>query len=630
MTPRLPLPPEHLFPTLEHVFHGGSFQPSLSDLGRPLVKTTFVVVDLETTGGSPQQDRITEIGAVKIRAGEVLGELATLVDPGIAIPSAITALTGISGPLVRGRPPVDAVLPSFLEFSRGAALVAHNSRFDIAFLNAALQRLDYPPLDHPVVCTAQLARRLVGDEVRNRRLGTLAHHFRASTVPVHRALADARATVDVFHALLEGAGSFGVVTLEDLVAFARARNMPLFTSRRKMADDLPARPGVYRFRSASGEVLYVGKATDLRARVRQYFGSDTRRRMREMVREAAAVEHTVTPTAVEAEVLESRLIRTHRPRFNARGKAVRAPAWVTLTSGPWPRLSITRRPPAAGRTALGPLPSSRVARQVVDALQDAFPIRRCTTPMKADTRFAPCALAEIGRCLAPCAAALPPLIAPHPPTGSAGPSDDAGSSPLPHADPSRPTRQDYDLAVDAVAAALQGDTGVALRVLGARMADRAAAGRFEEAGEARDRLAALVTWTTRVGRDRALRAAGAVAASRPTRDGRREVLVERAGWLLGTAVVSVADVAEAVRTILTAPPVGTTAAPTTPPPPEELQILQRWLGTAGVRLEHADEPLAWPVGGGAEGQRAQVRLDGARRHTGRPDAHLAAKRLTRP
>ncbi|HUG83173.1 MAG TPA: exonuclease domain-containing protein, partial [Euzebya sp.] len=149
------------------------FQPSLEDLGQPLIDTTFVVVDLETTGGSPTSDRITEVGAVKIRGGEVIGELSTLVDPGIAVPTSITALTGISSALVAGRPSIASVLPSFLEFARGAALVAHNARFDTSFLTAALQRLSYPPLDHPVVCTAQLARRLVDDELGNRRLGTL-------------------------------------------------------------------------------------------------------------------------------------------------------------------------------------------------------------------------------------------------------------------------------------------------------------------------------------------------------------------------------------------------------------------------------------------------------------------------
>jgi DNA polymerase III subunit epsilon len=189
------------------------FQPSLADLGTPLHEVTFVVVDLETTGGSPEHSAITEIGAVKVRGGELLGELQTLVDPGVPIPASISALTGITDGLVAGWPRIDSVLPAFLEFAGGAALVAHNARFDTGFLDANLVRRGYARLDHPVVCTAALARRLVRDEVRNCKLSTLAQHFRCRTEPVHRALADARATVEVLHALLERAGTFGVMTL---------------------------------------------------------------------------------------------------------------------------------------------------------------------------------------------------------------------------------------------------------------------------------------------------------------------------------------------------------------------------------------------------------------------------------
>src|SRR3712207_8514363 len=152
-------------------------QPSFADLGMPLHQVTFVIVDLETTGGSCHDCGITEFGAVKVRAGEILGEFQSLVHPGQRIPASISALTGITDAMVAQRPPVEAVLPTFLEFCRGTTLVAHNAGFDISFLNAGLQRLDYPRLDNPVVCTAALARRLVRDEVRNCKLATLAQFF---------------------------------------------------------------------------------------------------------------------------------------------------------------------------------------------------------------------------------------------------------------------------------------------------------------------------------------------------------------------------------------------------------------------------------------------------------------------
>ena len=568
------------------------FQPSLSDLGQPLADTTFVVVDLETTGGSPQHDRITEIGAVKVRRGERLGELSTLVDPGVSVPRSITALTGISNANVAGRPPVSVVLPSFLEFSAGCALVAHNARFDVGFLNAALERLDYPRLDHPVVCTAQLARRVVGDELRNHKLSSLAQHFRSSTVPVHRALADARATVDVLHGLLERSGSFGVVTLDDLIAFSKVRNMPVFTSRRKMADGLPASPGVYRFVSASGEVLYVGKATNLHDRVRQYFGTDRRRRIADLVKESAKVDHTVTPTVVEAEVREGREIRDHKPRFNRRGKRVRKPVWVKLTNEAYPRLSVVRSPGPADATVLGPLPSRRVADQVVDAIHDAIPIRRCTTKMSADTRFAACALAEMGRCVAPCI----------------GGADTEAYSPV----------------AGAAAEVLGGDVRPAVEVLRERMAARSAQARYEEAAEYRDRIDAVVSWVTRTRRDVALRGAGTLAASRPAKaPARREVVVARAGWLLGSAVVAPEDVPREVARL------AGLDAPEGVAPPEELEILGRWLHRDGTRVEFVDAPYAWPVASGAVLDAQARELAASRRRTGRPEAALADKRRTR-
>ena len=112
-------------------------QLAFDELDAPLRDTTFVVVDLETTGGSASEDAITEIGAVKVRGGEVIGELATLVDPGRNIPSYVVELTGITSAMVVNAPRIERVLPSFLEFASGAVLVAHNAGFDVGFRGGA-------------------------------------------------------------------------------------------------------------------------------------------------------------------------------------------------------------------------------------------------------------------------------------------------------------------------------------------------------------------------------------------------------------------------------------------------------------------------------------------------------------
>jgi DNA polymerase-3 subunit epsilon len=263
-------------------------QGTLDELGTPLADVTFVVVDLETTGGSPAGAHITEIGAVKIQGGEVIGEFQTLVNPAEPIPAFISVLTGITDQMVADSPRIGSVLPSFLEFARHTVLVAHNAPFDISFLKAAATLTGHSWPSFRVVDTAHLARQLISkDEAPNRKLGTLARLFGATTTPDHRALHDARATVDVLHGLLARVGSLGVVTLEELSTFS-SRVSSTQRRKRHLAEGLPSAPGVYLFKDSQGHVLYVGTSQDIQRRVRTYFtASEQRTRMAEMVGIAA-------------------------------------------------------------------------------------------------------------------------------------------------------------------------------------------------------------------------------------------------------------------------------------------------------------------------------------------------------
>ncbi|MDQ2635999.1 MAG: DEDD exonuclease domain-containing protein, partial [Actinomycetota bacterium] len=294
----------------------------LADLS--LREITFVVVDLETTGGRASgdgHDAITEIGAVKVRGGAVLGELSTLVDPGRSIPPQIVALTGITTAMVCDAPRIETVLPAFLEFSRGAVLVAHNAGFDIGFLRAAAERCAITWPKPPVLCTVRLARRvLTREEAPSVRLSALARLFGASTTPTHRALDDARATVDVLHGLIERVGNQGVHTYPELRSYLPDVT-PAQRRNRHLAAGLPHRPGVYLFRGPAGEVLYIGTAVNLRRRVGQYFnGADPRTRIKEMASLATAVDHVECAHDLEAGVRELRLLAAHAPPYNRRSK----------------------------------------------------------------------------------------------------------------------------------------------------------------------------------------------------------------------------------------------------------------------------------------------------------------------
>lgn len=203
-----------------------TWQSTFQELGRPLSETIFVVVDLETTGGAPHLGAaITEIGAVKVQGGVVLGEFKSFVNPQHPVPSYITELTGITDEMIYEAPTIGAILPSLLEFMGSpdsTVLVAQNAPFDLSFLKAAAHSENFPWPSYPVLDTAIIARKvLTRDEAPNCKLSTLAEFFGTQTTPNHRALDDARATVDVFHGLLERLGSLDVYTLEELMHFGK-------------------------------------------------------------------------------------------------------------------------------------------------------------------------------------------------------------------------------------------------------------------------------------------------------------------------------------------------------------------------------------------------------------------------
>jgi DNA polymerase-3 subunit epsilon len=229
---------------------------------------------------------------------------------------------------------------------------------------------------------------MLRDEVPNHRLATLAAHFHASTTPSHRALADARATVDVLHALLERVGNLGVHTLEDLVEVTR-RVSPQRRSKRLWAQSLPEAPGVYVFvcdTPSLRQYLYVGTSGNIRRRVRTYFtAAEKRPRIDEMVRVATGVEATVCRTALEAEVLELRLIAAHAPRYNRRSKYPERQHWVKLTRETFPRLSVVRAVTADGCRYFGPFRGRAAAQQALLAVYDATPVRQCTERLSART-----------------------------------------------------------------------------------------------------------------------------------------------------------------------------------------------------------------------------------------------------
>ncbi|MBB3603475.1 DNA polymerase-3 subunit epsilon [Mycolicibacterium sp. BK556] len=534
-----------------------------------LRETTFVVVDLETTGGrataSPNglRDAITEIGAVKVRGGEVLGEFATLVDPQRSIPPQIVQLTGITTAMVHDAPTIAAVLPMFLEFARGAVLVAHNAGFDIGFLRSAAEQCGITWPRPPVLCTVKLARRvLTREEAPSVRLATLAALVGSATRPTHRALDDARATVDVLHALIERVGNQGVHTYTELRGF-----MPNISNaqrgKRVLARNLPHRPGVYLFRGPTGEVLYIGTATDLHRRVGQYFtGADPRGRMKEMVGLATKVDHVECAHPLEAGVRELRLLAAHAPPYNRRSRFPHRWWWVVLTDEAFPRLSVVREP--RHDRAIGPFRSRADAADTADLVARFTGVRTCTSRIARGAEHGPaCPVREVSPCPAPRGIAA----------------------------------ADYAAAPLRAAALIAGLDNSALGAAVEQVSELAGRARYESAARLRDHIAAAVDVLWRGQRLRALAAVEELVVAGPDGAGGWQLAVVRHGQLAAAGVaprrVPPMPVVEALQScaqiVLPRPaPLGGALV-------EETSLIARWLNSPGVRIVSATTGLATPV-----------------------------------
>ena len=543
----------------------GAIQPALDELGTGLQDTTFCVIDLETTGTGPGS-RITEIGAVKVRGGEVLGEFQTLVNPEVAIPGFITGLTGITNAAVRTAPRLAEVFPSLVEFCRGAVMVAHNAGFDMGFILRAAAELGYDWPAPTVVDTVWLARRVIPrHEVRNYRLGTLAAFLATPAQPSHRALDDARATVDVLHELLGRVGNQAVTTVDDLLQFSYTVSKARRT-KRTWATDLPEGPGVYFFvrdTKHGRRVLYVGTSKHLRRRVSTYFTpAESRQRMEEMIGLATGVETVECHTALEAAVVELRLITAHQPPYNRRSLRPHH-TFLTLTDEPVPRLSLVRRVKRGPEAYAGPFSGRTGAELAALALTEAFPLRPCTQRLRATGGGEPCALAEMGSCLAPCTGAH---------------------------------LAEYARLVGQVRECLAGDIRLVHQACFSAIDLLSAEERYEEAAELLVRYRSFAAGMRRKARVVSVAGCPSIVAARRLGEA-WEVHVIAYGSLAAAGVARPGDDPVALAETLQS-----TTHRTPPAVPgwpagsiEEAELIAAWLEEPGVRLLDIDGTWGWPV-----------------------------------
>lgn len=395
-----------------------SAAPDLLDAA--LATAEFLVVDTETNGLAGDRCEVTEIGAVLVGGGELHERWETLVPVRAPLSRGIQRFTGVTQAMVDEAPPAELTLPELAEQLEGRVLVAHNAAFDRRVLAQAFGRAGVAWLDPPSLCTVALAREL-HPLARQRKLAPLAESLGIDVDVTHRALADAetcaRVLCALFPRLCANAGTVGQALALLRSKRRRTGNGPArprtdggmslrgYRKRKVDCSALPPEPGVYIFRNAEGQPLYVGKSVDIRARAKAHFrpsSPDTG-----WIAQAETVDWEQTNSEVGALLTEHRLIKQLRPPGNERLK--HDDHWVYLRCRldiAYPILEIAPEPAPGLAVNVGPLRGRFAAVELVEQLQSLFSLRHCGRGMK--RREHPSAYGQMGRCLSPCLGDLDP------------------------------------------------------------------------------------------------------------------------------------------------------------------------------------------------------------------------------
>ena len=385
--------------------------------------TTFVVCDVETTGMSAVHNRITEIALIKVRDEEIIDSYTTLINPGQHIPYGITQLTGISNEDVFDKPYFSEISDEILKFindtnAEDVIFTGHNVNFDFAFLSESFRRLDKPVyINYKTLCTCKLARRLL-KSLKSKSLGNVAEHLGIRIKKKHRAYDDTLATAKILiHFTRELQDEYELETPEDVLRFQNSKifsgeNRPLALKRVNInLKDIPKDPGVYFMRSSSNEIIYIGKAKCLKDRVSSYFrhNDNLSYKIKKLLTSVRKLEFEITDSELSALILESRMIKKYKPRFNTAIKRFRFHPFLKFdVQNDYPKLDTVYEIENDGAYYYGPFSSRGTVRHIYKDIYDNFKIRKCEDKsIKASKDKPNCMYYDIGKCEAPCNLTIP-------------------------------------------------------------------------------------------------------------------------------------------------------------------------------------------------------------------------------
>ncbi|MEL6864175.1 MAG: exonuclease domain-containing protein [Bacteroidota bacterium] len=276
-----------------------------------MAKKHYAIIDIETTGGKANRDKITEIAIVLHDGEKILDSFETLINPERSIPRNITQLTGITQEMVADAPKFYEVAKKVVEMTQGAVFVAHNVRFDYSFIKEEFRRLGYS-YSRRQLCTVRLARKAMPG-LRSYSLGKLIQYFKIKVDARHRAMADTMATVELFERIIRKDRS--EEDINDLVNLGvRESQLPPSISLEKL-HELPEETGVYYFHDQSMKIIYVGKSINIRKRVMQHFGKQTAKADK-LQQNVFDISFEVTGSELVALLQESHEIKFYHPWIN--------------------------------------------------------------------------------------------------------------------------------------------------------------------------------------------------------------------------------------------------------------------------------------------------------------------------
>ncbi len=373
----------------------------------PIDETRFCILDVETTGISAAHNNIIEIGMVKVFGSRIIKRYESLINPGKTIPYNITQITGITTNDIINAPFFEDIIDNISEFVKEDILVGHNFSFDLGFLRKEFLYCGKNPLTNQNLCTLKIARRLY-PFLKSKSLGSVINHLNIKNISSHRALGDAEATAHAFIKMInELKLKFNLRTIEDLINFQNSPQSLQLNNKKiskKLGEDvsvLPDSPGIYYFLNSHDKIIYIGKASSLKSRVKSYFSPTSPRKAKKIVQHAARLKIEITNSELTALITEAESIKILKPKFNTLLKKYSNKYFLRINlSHEFPSIEICNSFDFDGNDYFGLFISRKKALSVLDMINRTFEIRECS-----DSEFSKgrkCFLADIERCTAPC------------------------------------------------------------------------------------------------------------------------------------------------------------------------------------------------------------------------------------